>query len=213
MRRRLMVTDSSTSDPKSPSGSADKSTSGSHIPAPAPPRKSSALRSRPAAEATGYPVRTPPAVTTPAQDEDAIQDSVSGDSSDQRISSRSASSHGLALSDAADHVDSAVAVAAGHSARSGRQQSQTFSSATKDVPDSLAPSSADALTSAVTTSTAVTATAAASVPSVPQQRPTLASVVSDFVAAVLHPMLSPDKGFADPDANPVGGAVLGAKRV
>ena len=74
----------------------------------------------------------------------------------------------------------------------------------------MAPSSADALTSAVTTSTAVTATAAASVPSEPQQRPTLASVVSDFVAAVLHPMLSPDKG--SPIQMPILSAVLSLVR-
>ena len=152
---------------------------------------------------------TPPADTAPAQDDDPVQDSVSGDSADQRVSSRSASAHALAHSDASDHVDSTVAVAAGQSTRSGRQQLQTFSIAVEtDAPAkySFAPSSADALTSAATTYDE----SAAPAPSAPQPRPTLVSVVSDFVAAVLQPMLSPGKG--SPIQIPILTAVLSLVR-
>ena len=90
---------------------------------------------------------------------------------------------------------------------------QTFSIAAEaDAPvgKSFAPSPADALTSAATTLTAAAATSAVPAPSEPQQRPTLVSVVSDFVAAVLQPMLSPGEG--SPIQIPILSAVLSLVR-
>ena len=133
---------------------------------------------------------------------------MSGDLADQQVSSRSASAHAFALSDASDHVDSTVTVAAGQSTRSGRQQLQTFSIAAEaDAPArySFTPASADALTTAATT-----LTAAVPAPAAPQQRPTLVSVVSDFVAAVLQPLLSPGEG--SPIQIPILTAVLSLVR-
>jgi len=78
------------------------------------------------------------------------------------------------------------------------------------VAKSFAPSSADALTSSATTLTAAAATSAVQAPSEPQQRPTLVSVVSDFVAAVLQPMLSPGNG--SPIQIPILSAVLSLVR-
>jgi hypothetical protein len=221
-------TDSSASDVESTSGSADESTLDSDIPADndtaegvedaeedadadEPTSGGVDEETPPAAGAEDTPPTagaedTPPADTAPAQDDDSVQGSASGDSAEQQVASRSASPHASALPDAADDVGSTVTEAAGQSTPSGRQQ--TFSiAAVADAPASysFAPDSADALTTAATTSTATVPA-----PAQPQQRPTLVSIVSDFVAAVLNPLLSP--GTGSPIQIPILTAVLSLVR-
>ena len=227
--------DPSASDLKSPSGSADESTLDSDKPAGNDTKEDveEAGEGGDGEEPTsgGGDEDTPPGAgdkdtppatddedaaptdAAPAQVDDSVQDPVSDDSADQQTSNRSASAHAFGLSDASDHVDSTGAVAAGQPTRSGRQQLQTFSIAAEaDAPVrySLAPASTDVLTSDATTPTAAAATSVVPAPSAPQRRPTLVGVVSEFVAAVLQPILSPGKG--SPIQMPILSAVLAAWR-
>jgi hypothetical protein len=133
---------------------------------------------------------------------------VSGDSADQQVSSRSASAHALPLPGISKDVESTVTVDAGQSNQSGPQQLQTFgivADALASARYSSAQSSADALASAATT-----LTAAVPVPVVPQPRPTLVSIVSDLVDAVLNQLLSP--GTGSPSQMPILTALLAAVR-
>ena len=144
---------------------------------------------------------TPPADATPAQD-DSVQPPASHDSADPQVASRSARTHPSARLHTTD-VDTTVTAA-----DKVEVQPQTVSlDAVADVPTrrSVAQSSAEAFTASATT-----LTSAVPVPSTPKQRPTLVKAVSDFVAAVLQPLLSPAKG--SPIQMPILSALLSLVR-
>ena len=127
---------------------------------------------------------TAPADT--AQHDRSVQTATNGDSARHRAASRSGSvprSTRLATTDA----DSTVTVA-----DEVKPQPQTVSLAVEQAapaPQPFVRSSTQAHPTSVTT-----LTSAVPAPAVPQQPKTLVSAVSDFVAAVLHPLLSPAQG-------------------
>jgi hypothetical protein len=139
---------------------------------------------------------TPPQKAASAKDEVAVKDSASDEPVDKRVSSghnaRAVVPRGL------DDVESSVTAAVGQSTRSSGRQAQTFSTIT--VADTSANASADAFTTAATTFT----TMAAAAPTASQPRPTVVSVVTDFVAAVLQPFMSPGTGLPFPASLLVG---------
>ena len=211
-------TDSSASDRESSSGPADESTVDSDNPADADKADEvkggdvddgqdgdAAEPTDGASDEDAPPVAgdedTPPADTTPAQD-DSVQAPASHDSADPQVASRSARTHPSARLHTTD-VDSTVTAA-----DKVEVQPQTVSlDAVADVParHSVAQSSAEAFTASATT-----LTSAVPVPSTPKQRPTLVKAVSDFVAAVLQPLLSPAKG--SPIQMPILSALLSLVR-
>jgi hypothetical protein len=156
-------------------------------------------------------------------DEDALPTDPAGEQDDSGQGSGSDGSPGQqglhgsvgaqvsALSDDTDDVDSADDAAAGQFARTKRQQSQALSlAADVDGTAKNSPSlfSADVRTTSATTFT--TAAATTSTPVVPQQGSTLVSVISDLVAAVLNPLLSPGNG--SPIQIPILSAMLSMVR-
>jgi len=144
------------------------------------------------------------------------QDPARDDSPDQPASSGSVGAHAATVADASDGIDRSVAVVSGQSARTGRQQVQTLSSAAAadaGVSYSLVvPASADlpAMTTAAATAVAGEAAPAAAAPAVPQQPPNLVRLVSDAVTAVLQPLLRP--GTGSPIQVPLFTAMLAAVR-
>jgi hypothetical protein len=147
---------------------------------------------------------TPSAVPGSEHADISVEDSASDDSADQRASS----GHRFRAAKAADtdtDVVSSVTATVGQSTPSGPSggtQSQMRSmAAVADTPTTY--SSARAFTTAATTFTAA-AFAADSAPVEPQQRPTIVSVVTDFVAAVLQPFMSPGSGLPLPASLLVG---------
>ncbi|MDT5018432.1 MAG: hypothetical protein QOD39_4592, partial [Mycobacterium sp.] len=181
-------TDASASDPEAPSGSTGESEEGSDDPAVGDVED--------AVEGGDEEAPADDEDTPPADSADDDQDSGSSGSDGQQVPHGTANAHASGLEDAAgleddsdsDDIDSTDLGVDGQSNQSGGQQAQTFSlTAADDAParKSFASSSADALTMAATTFTA---------PAAPQQRTTLVGVVSDLVAAVLNPLLSPGNG-------------------
>ncbi len=150
---------------------------------------------------------TPPA----ASDEDApsadpgsgqtdttVDVTASDDSADQRASS----GHDFRAANAADaDVVSSLAATVGQPTASGPpagEQSQMRSAAAAaaaDTPTTF--SSARSSTTAATTFTAA-AFAAASAPAEPQRPPSIVSAITDLVAAVLQPFMSPGTGLSFP---------------
>jgi hypothetical protein len=117
--------------------------------------------------------------------------------------------------DAAGDVESFGAAVVGQSTRSGGKQPQTLS--TGEVADdpagySFTQDSVDGFTTGVTTLTATVEEAASAqeVAVVPRQRPTLVSIVTNLVSAVLQPFMGPDTG--SPIQAPLLWAVLSAVR-
>jgi hypothetical protein len=125
----------------------------------------------------------------PAQDDVSVQKSASIDSAKEQVSNRHAVS-ALAPHASGDVEPSVTAVAGQSSPSRGSQMRTTRAAAYPPAQGFSANASAVAVTTAATTSTTSFA-AAASAPAAPQQRPTLVSVVSDLVAAVLRPLMSP----------------------
>jgi hypothetical protein len=145
----------------------------------------------------GVDEETPPATSdddTPsadaaaaAEDESTVQDSAKDDSDKQPGSSGHAVAASIAAN-APDDVEPSVTADVSRSALSGGKQSQM--SGTEAAADTSADASADAFTTSATTFT----TTAAAAPAAPQPRPTLVSVVTDFVASVLQAVMSPGTG-------------------
>ena len=159
-------------DPEPSAGSADESTVGGDA----------------TDDETAYDVKDD------AQDEDtaapvedgggtspAVQESSSGKSDHEQVVSRSKRLP-AAVPDASDDVDAAIKAAA-----DVEPAPQTFSRAAV-VDDPAPPSSAEVFT------TVATALKAVPTPALPQQPKTLVGVVTEFVAAVLQPLLSPSEG-------------------
>ena len=121
---------------------------------------------------------TPPADAAPVEDDDSAQDSAAGGSDHHQAASQLTHGKTFTLPDASSDADSTITAA-----DDVQLQPQTFRSAT--VADS------SARTSAVSTATL---TSAVTAPAAPQQPKTLVGVVTDFVAAVLQPLLSPADG-------------------
>jgi len=205
-------TDSSPSKPESPSGSTEASDADADGPA------DDATEDGDTEEADGVePTSDEDAEETPpaASDEDApsadpgsvpadttVEVTASDDSADQRASS----GHGFrAANAAAADVVSSVAATVGAPTASGPsagEQSQMRSAAeVADTPTTY--SSARSFTTAATTFTAA-AIAADSAPVEPQQRPTIVSVITDLVAAVLQPFMNPGTGLSFPASLLVG---------
>ncbi|HEY6574456.1 MAG TPA: alkaline phosphatase family protein [Mycobacterium sp.] len=129
---------------------------------------------------------TPPADTTQAEDDRSLKTPANGDSAHQRVVSRSANVHRSARAATTD-VDSRVT--ATDEVEPERQTVSVAAVADPPARQSFARSSAQArMTSATTLTSAVPA------PSVPQQPKTVLNLVSDFVAAVLQPLLGPVRG-------------------
>jgi hypothetical protein len=126
-----------------------------------------------------------------AQDEDAapveddgdtspsVQESSSGKSDHEQVVSRSKRVPASAVADAVDDVDATITAAA-----DVEPAPQTFGRAA--VADDPAPQPSAAVFTTVAT--------AVPAPAVPQQPKTLVGVVTEFVAAVLQPLLSPGEG-------------------
>jgi hypothetical protein len=128
---------------------------------------------------------TPSADHGSKQDDVTVEDPASDDSADQQASS--GNSFRAAKAANADVVSS-VTAAVGQPTPSGGNRSQMRRAAVvADTPTNYA--SADAFATAATTFTAAAA-AADPAPAEPQ-RPTIVSVVTDFVAAMLRPLISP----------------------
>jgi Type I phosphodiesterase / nucleotide pyrophosphatase len=140
---------------------------------------------------------TPHANAGSTQDDAPAQDSASGEA-DKQLTSRSASAHTSSVPDASDEVDETTTAA---DSQTEQPQPLTFSiAADTDAPAST---STDAFTTAALTLTTPP-------PAPPQPAPSLVSIVSDFVAAVLNPLLSP--GTGSPIQIPILTAVLAAMR-
>jgi hypothetical protein len=156
------------------------------------------------------PTGTPPAPSdedaasadvAAAQDDNPIPDAASGDSADQQVTKRSARTHPVGTHPAA-HPQTTDGHQTVDDADEG--EPQTFGLAVVDTP---APqTSTHALTTAPTASTSAVSPPAAP----PQPKKTLVGVISDFVASVLQPLLSPDKG--SPIQMPILSAVLSLVR-
>ena len=184
------------SDPKPPSGAADRSTASTDDTGEdtakgdgaEKPNNGGGDRVTPPAERDGDASSKDAA---PAQDDVSVQKSASIDSAKQRVSTRHAVS--ALVPRASGDVESSVTAVVGQSPRSrGSQMRTTVAVAGPRAQGFSANASADAVTTAATTAT--TTFAAASAPAAPQPRPTLVSVVSDLVAAVLRPLMSPGPG-------------------
>jgi Type I phosphodiesterase / nucleotide pyrophosphatase len=185
-------TDSSASDVKSPSGSADRSTVETDVDADDDTGDDGDDAEEDAAEDPTSDVEdeTPPATG----DEETPPADAASENDDVTVTG-SASGHGLhgsIPSNAAGKVESSVTPAVGQSNRSRLQTSNTDAVADASVDDSSAVS-VDAVTTFATMFSSRTATAAVA-PTAPQQQPTIVSVVSDLVAAVLQPFMSPGTG-------------------
>lgn len=186
-------TESSTPDPESESGSESDSADESSVEADLPTDDDTVDDGEDAQEGdsaeapTSGDEETPPAEgdedaasAESAPDDVTVDDSASVDSADQRVSSGH-SLRGAVAADASGDVESTI---------TGGQQSQTrITGAVADTAarDSFAETSVDAITTTATTLTAPVA-AADPAPAVPQQSPTLVSVVVDLVDAVLKPL-------------------------
>ncbi len=138
------------------------------------------------------------------RDDVTVQDSASNDSADQRLSSGH-SAH-VVVPHVSDAVEPSVTSAVEHSSRPGgtRPQMRITNAVAGPPTQSL---SANISTNAVTTpATASTTSAAAttSAPSEPPQPSTMVNVVSDLVAAVLQPLMSPGTGSPLPASLLVG---------
>ena len=141
---------------------------------------------------------TPSADPASEKGDVTVEDSASDDSADQRASSGHSSRAPKADTDVASSVTATV----GQPTPSGGEQSQMRSTAAiADTPTTY--SSARSFTTAATTFTAA-ALAADSAPAEPQQHPTIVSVVTDFVAAVLQPFMNPGSGLSFPASLLVG---------
>ena len=127
----------------------------------------------------------PPADTTQAQDDRSPKTPANGDSAHHQVLSRSGSVHRSPRPDKTD-VESTV------TAGTTESQPQTLSVA--PVAEPPAPQPVARLSTQTRTMSATTLTAAAPAPSVPQQPKTALNLVSDFVTAVLRPLLSPARG-------------------
>jgi hypothetical protein len=139
-----------------------------------------------------------------AEEDDAtVQDLANGNSDDQRGSS----GHDVAAPiapDTSDDVESSVTTGVSRSVLSDVKQPQMSST------DALADTSADVAIDAFTTTATTFTTMAAAAPAASQPRPTLVSVVTDFVTAVLQPFMSPSTGLPFPASLLLG--VLSAVR-
>ena len=139
---------------------------------------------------------------TPQGDDDVVQDSASRDSAAQTLGGESRGVQSFAPPDVSDEVDSAYTEAEGRSTESGGQRVQTFSIVSED--DGFETQSFAKTMAATTTTAAVTTTPA------PQPRPTLVSIVTDFVAAILRPLIGSADG--SPIQIPILSALLAAVR-
>jgi arylsulfatase A-like enzyme len=147
-----------------------------------------------------------------AQDEDAapveddadtsssVQESSKGKSDHERVANQSKRASAAAVADVSDDVDATVTAAAADL----EPQSQTFSRAA--VADDPAPQSS----AAVFTTVATALQSAVPAPTVPQQPKTLVGVVTEFVAAVLQPLLG--QGGGSPIQMPILTAALALVR-
>jgi len=145
-----------------------------------------------AEEPTGGAVEEAPPAT--GDEEDPSADGASGD--DDVTVKGSPSGHNLRAalpSNGSGEVKSADTAAVGQSNRSQSQTSNKDAIADTSADDSSADASAHTVTTFATTFSARTA-ATESAPVVPQQPPTLVSFVTNLVAAVLQPFLSPGTG-------------------
>ncbi|WP_242453551.1 alkaline phosphatase family protein [Mycolicibacterium sp. P9-64] len=142
-----------------------------------------------------------------------VKVSASDDSADQHASS----GHGFRTPDTAgaDPTSSLAATVGQPTAPSpsaSKQSQMQRAAAVDDTPTTN--SSARSFTTAATTFTAATFTAtsfaADSAPAEPQQHPTIISVITDLVAAVLQPFMNPGTGLSFPASLLVG--VLSAVR-
>jgi hypothetical protein len=122
-------------------------------------------------------------VATPAQEAGPVKDSAAGSSTDRQVASRSASKHAATVSLAPDDIDATVTVVA-----DVEPQPQAFS-LTAVADDPTPKSSTEVVTTVATALKSVTST-----PAPPQQPTTMVAVVTEFVAAVLQPLLSPAGG-------------------
>ena len=181
--------DSSASDPTSASDSANESTTtaddteGADEPATEPDED------------------TPSADTPPAKGDNETQDPATDEPVKHKTSKPAPSAHVNNVPDASDDVESTVAAAT----QLSEKKSPTQSIAGTD--DSSVTARTAVMTTAATTFADISAPAAAAVP---QPRPTLVSVVTDFVAAVLQPLLS--WGTGSPIQLPVLFGMLSAVR-
>jgi hypothetical protein len=192
--------DPSDSDPKSPSGSADAS------PNERGDDGDDAVKGDGVEETNtgGGGEEAPPADDGATQDDVTVQDSASKDSADQRVSS--GHNARVEVPQASNDVEPSVTSAVGQSSRSsGTRPQMRITSAVADPPAQSF--SANVSTNAVTTvATTITTMAAAttSASAEPPQSPTLVNVVSDLVAAVLQPLMSPGTGSPLPASLLVG---------
>jgi Type I phosphodiesterase / nucleotide pyrophosphatase len=140
---------------------------------------------------------TASAGATPAQEDRSPKTPASGDSSHQQVASRAGNVQRSARLNPT-HVDSTATAA---------EDVEPTAAAAADpaAPPSFARSSAQ-----MRTTSATTLTSAVPAPSVPQQPKTVLNLVSDFVSAVLQPLLSPAKGT--PIQIPILSAVLSLVR-
>jgi Type I phosphodiesterase / nucleotide pyrophosphatase len=141
---------------------------------------------------------TPPK-DPPSAHEDSVKAPGGNDSADQQVSAKSL--HADNFPDISGDIGSTVTTVK-QSAPVAAKKSQIDTPAT-----SFAPGTVDVVTTAATTFGAVSAPAKSAVP--PEQ-PTLVSVVSDAVSAVLQPLLS--AGTGSPNQAPVVWAMLSAVR-
>ena len=131
--------------------------------------------------ADGNEEETPPAEGASAKNDNPVKGS---------------SGHGVRAakpSDTKDDVDSSVTAAVGQSNTSQSQTSNTKPAADTPKADPPADESANAVTTFATTFSARTA-AVNVAPDAPKPQPTIVSFVTDLVAAVLQPFMSPGTG-------------------
>jgi hypothetical protein len=207
------------SDPKPPSGAADRSTASTDDTGDDGEDTAKGDGAEEQNNGRGNE-ETPPAEgdkdtsskdAAPAQDDVSVQKSANIDSAKEAkepVSNRHAVS--ALVPHASGDVESSVTGVVGQSSRSSGSQMRTTGAVTDPPAQGFsANASAVAVTRAATTSTTSFA-AAASAPAAPQQRPTLVSVVSDLVAAVLRPLLG--QGTGSPTQTPLLWAMLSAVR-
>jgi hypothetical protein len=144
-----------------------------------------------AEEPTGGAEEAPPATgdeEAPPADDASAQDDVQVKGSPSGHNLRAA-----LPSNGSGDVKSSATAAVGQSSQSQSQTSNKDAVADTSADDSSADASADAVTTFATTFSARTA-ATESAPAVPPQPRTLVSFVTDLVAAVLQPFMSPGTG-------------------
>ena len=201
---------SSTSTSSATNTSSSKSTSSSTRSRSSTAKKTSA-RSRGASadgDDSDLSASDPKSASGSAQ-KDAVKESVSGDSPDQRAATKSATKRAIKIPDASGRVESFVTRAEQPTPLRAKKSQKLIIAEVAESPArySSAPVSNVVIPTAATTFVTAAVPAA---PAAPPQRPTLVRVVSHVVTAVLQPSLS--AGTGSPIQATVVWAMLAAVR-